>query len=81
MNNAEAMAMPRPNMMTSRDRPTMASKRLDLPSICDICGRARSTRNHQTCSLMRQERKAEEWAEVMANNAAAKAARGKRYVR
>lgn len=31
---------------TARTRPTMASHRLDLPSICDICGKARSTRRH-----------------------------------
>ena len=32
--------------MQTRTRPTMASHRLDLPSICDICGRARSTGKH-----------------------------------
>jgi hypothetical protein len=65
----------------SRTRPTMASHRLDLPSICDICGKARSTRRHQTCSRIRQQHKAEEWATLMAEKIAARAAREKRYAR
>ena len=36
-----------------RERPTLASHRLDLPSICDICGRARSTGKHAKCSRTR----------------------------
>ncbi|WP_437270697.1 hypothetical protein ACRYHF_08665 [Stutzerimonas balearica] len=65
----------------SRIRPTMASHRLDLPSICDICGEARATRRHQTCSRIRQKRKAAEWASYMANLAAKKAQGGRRYAR
>lgn len=65
-----------------RIRPAMASHRLDLPSICDICGKARSTRRHQTCSRIRQQHKAEEWAALMAEKIAARlAAREKRYAR
>lgn len=62
-----------------RNRPTMASHRLDLPSVCDICGKARSTRKHQTCSRLRQQRKTVEWASLMAEKAAAKQAKGRRY--
>lgn len=65
----------------SRIRPTMASHRLDLPSICDICGEARATRRHQTCSRIRQKRKAAEWASYMANVSAKKAQGGRRYAR
>nr|WP_072432376.1 MULTISPECIES: hypothetical protein [unclassified Pseudomonas] len=65
----------------TRTRPAMASKRLDLPSVCDICGVARSTRRHQTCSKLRQQRKSEEWAALMAEKLAARAARAKRYAR
>ena len=57
--------------MDNRIRPTMASHRLDLPSICDICGKARSTRKHATCSRTRQQLKQEEWASYMANVAGA----------
>lgn len=64
-----------------RLRPTMASHRLDLPNICDICGKARSTRRHQSCSRIRQQHKAEEWAALMAEKIAARAAREKRYAR
>lgn len=64
-----------------RLRPTMASNRLDLPSICDICGKARSTRRHQTCSRIRQQHKAAEWATLMAERVAARIAKGKRYAR
>lgn len=62
-----------------RERPTLASQRLDLPSICDICGKARSTRKHQECSRVRQQLKQEEWASYMANVAAKKAQRGRRH--
>lgn len=67
--------------MTDRTRPPMASHRLDLPSRCDICGKARSTRNHAKCSRIRQQRKANEWAALIAEKAAAKQARGPRYAR
>lgn len=65
----------------TRKRPAMASKRLDLPSICDICGTARSTRKHQTCSRIRQQRKTVEWDAVMAEKAAARQLKGQRYAR
>lgn len=64
-----------------RKRPTMASNRLDLPSICDICDFARSIPRHRLCSKIRQQRKADEWAAVMAEKNAARAAREKRYAR
>jgi len=64
-----------------RLRPTMASHRLDLTSICDICGKARSMRTHRTCSRIRQQRKAEEWTALMEERLAARAVRGKRYTR
>lgn len=64
-----------------RERPAMASKRLDLPSICDICGTARSTRKHQTCSRIRQLRKTEEWDNFMAEKLAARLAKERRYAR
>jgi len=54
---------------------------LDLPSLCDICGKARSTRKHASCSRTRQQRKATEWASYMANLAAKKAQGGRRYAR
>nr|WP_225248398.1 hypothetical protein [Pseudomonas tehranensis] len=66
---------------TTRLRPTMASHRLDLPSICDICGRARSIRRHERCSKQRQQRKTEEWAALMAEKLAAKVAKGRRRTR
>lgn len=66
---------------TDRTRPTMASKRLDLPSVCDICGKARSTRSHAACSRKRQQLKQKEWASYMANVAAKKAQGGRRNAR
>jgi hypothetical protein len=63
-----------------RTRPPLASHRLSLPSICDICGKARSTRKHVKCSQIRQQLKAAEWDILMADKAA-KAAKGKRYAR
>nr|WP_082460412.1 hypothetical protein [Pseudomonas mediterranea] len=66
---------------TFRTRPPQASKRLDVPSVCDICGFARSTRRHQVCSKSRQQRKTEEWAAFMEEKHAARAAREKRYAR
>lgn len=65
---------------TDRTRPPLASHRLSLPSICDICGKARSTRKHQACSRLRQQLKAAEWATVLAEKVA-KAAKGRRYAR
>ncbi|MBX6786795.1 hypothetical protein [Pseudomonas aeruginosa] len=50
----------------TRTRPAMASKRLDLPSTCDIC-------------RIRQQAKAVEWASYMANLAAKKAQGGRRH--
>lgn len=64
---------------TARARPTMASHRLDLPSICDICGKARSTRKHAACSRTRQQLKQDEWASYMANVKAKQAQRGRRH--
>lgn len=63
-----------------RTRPPLASHRLSLPSICDICGTARSTLKHTKCSQIRQQRKTAEWEILMADKAA-KAAKGKRYAR
>ena len=65
----------------ARIRPTMASQRLDLPSLCDICGKARSTREHASCSRIRQQIKQNEWASYMANVSAKKAQGGRRYAR
>lgn len=62
-----------------RERPTMASHRLDLPSRCDICGNARSTRKHQACSRIRQQTKTAEWAAFMAEREAAKRNKPRRY--
>lgn len=64
---------------SERERPTMASHRLDLPSRCDICGNARSTRKHQACSRIRQHRKTAEWAAFMAEREAAKQNKPRRY--
>jgi hypothetical protein len=66
-----------------RTRPTMASTGLNLSCICDICGKARSTRKHQACSRKRQQLKNAEWESLQANLAAAKqqkAAKGRRHV-
>ena len=65
----------------TRTRPTMASHRLDLPSICDIRGKARSTRKHAACSRTRQQLKQDEWASYMANVAAKKTQGGRRHAR
>lgn len=67
--------------MTNRTRPTMASHRLDLPSICDICGKGRSSRKHASCSRIRQQLKQEEWASYMANVDAKKTQGGHRHAR
>ncbi|AIC18570.1 hypothetical protein EY04_06595 [Pseudomonas chlororaphis] len=50
----------------------MATHGLDLPAMCDICGKARSTRNHAKCSKIRQQQKSNEWKAYMANVAAKK---------
>lgn len=65
-------------MAKTRERPTMASHRLDLPNFCDICGKARSTRTHERCSQLRQKRKSVEWDSYMAN-IQAKRAQGERH--
>ncbi|MEX6717522.1 hypothetical protein AB2C92_07305 [Pseudomonas aeruginosa] len=67
--------------MSERLRPTMGSHSLDLPSICDICGKARSTRKHAQCSRIRQQTKQVEWETYMANLAAKKAQGVRRYGR
>lgn len=61
-----------------RERPTMASHRLDLPSICDICGRARSAGKHTKCSRIRQQTKQAEWSAFMAELAAKRLAKQER---
>lgn len=64
-------------MNTTAPRPRMATHSLDLPAICDVCGKGRSTRQHAKCSKIRQHRKSAEWKSYMAN-AAAKQALGRR---
>ncbi len=56
--------------MTKRIRPPMASHSLDLPAICDVCGKGRSTQRHQRCSRIRQQRESGKWESYMANVAA-----------
>jgi hypothetical protein len=65
----------------TRTRPTLNGHRLDLPSICDICGHARSTGKHAKCSRIRQQTKSTEWATYMANVEAKKAKGGRRHAR
>lgn len=60
-------------------RPPMASHSLDLPAICDVCGKGRSTRRHTKCSRIRQQRQGDKWAAYMAN-VAAKRTLGKRAI-
>lgn len=79
LNDGTAEAITNPTASIPRNRPTMASHRLDLPSVCDICGKARSTRRHQACSRLRQQRKTVEWAALLAEKSAAKQAKGRRY--
>lgn len=67
--------------MTQQIRPRLASHALDLPNHCDICDKARSTRKHQRCSKIRQQRKSVEWKAYMANVEAKKAQKGRRYAR
>lgn len=52
---------------TARIRPPMASHSLDLPAICDVCGKGRSTRRHTKCSQIRQQREGDKWTAYMAN--------------
>lgn len=61
-----------------RERPTLAGNRLDLPSICDICGKARSTGKHAKCSRTRQQTKQAEWSAFMAELAAKRLAKQER---
>ncbi|AVO55767.1 hypothetical protein [Ectopseudomonas mendocina] len=61
-----------------RTRPTLASHRLDLPSICDICGKPRSTGKHAKCSRTRQQTKQAEWSAFMAELAAKRLAKQER---
>lgn len=67
--------------MNQQTRPRLASHALDLPNHCDICNKARSTRKHQRCSQIRQQRKSVEWEAYMANVEAKKAQQDRRYAR
>ncbi|WP_025339760.1 hypothetical protein [Pseudomonas sp. FGI182] len=67
--------------MNQQIRPRLASHSLDLPNHCDICKKARSTRKHQRCSKIRQQRMSVEWEAYMANVEAKKAQKGRRYAR
>jgi len=78
-NDGVAEAITNTTQPTSRTRPAMASHRLDLPSVCDICGKARSTRKHQNCSRLRQQRKSVEWETYMANVAAKRTLKGRHH--
>ncbi len=66
--------------MTQQIRPRLASHALDLPNHCDICNKARSTRKHQRCSKIRQQRKSVEWEAYMANVEAKKTQKGRRLL-
>ncbi|MDU9408258.1 hypothetical protein RTH74_11675 [Pseudomonas sp. zfem001] len=61
-----------------RERPTLAGSRLDLHSICDICGKPRNTRKHAKCSRIRQQTKQAEWSAFMAELAAKRLAKQER---
>jgi hypothetical protein len=61
-----------------RERPTLAGNRLELPSICDICGKPRSTGKHAKCSRTRQQTKQAEWSAFMAELAAKRLAKQER---
>lgn len=65
--------------MTQQIRPRLASHALDLPNHCDICNKARSTRKHQRCSKIRQQRKSVEWETYMANVEAKRIQKVRRY--
>ncbi|MCE0942049.1 hypothetical protein CXG50_04805 [Pseudomonas plecoglossicida] len=66
---------------TTGARPRLASHSQDLPNHCDICNTARSTRKHQRCSQIRQQRKSVELETYMANVEAKKAQKGRRNAR
>ncbi|TBU78193.1 hypothetical protein [Phytopseudomonas daroniae] len=68
-------------MTQARIRPPLAGARLDMPSICDICGQPRSTRKHAKCSRIRQKTKSAQWEAFMAEKAAKQAQKGRRYAR
>ncbi len=57
----------------TRIRPPLASHSLDLPAICDVCAKGRSTRRHTKCSQIRQQRESGKWEAYMANVAAKRA--------
>ena len=61
-----------------RTRPPLAGSRLVLPSICDICGKPRSTGKHAKCSRTRQQTKQAEWSAYMAELAAKRLAKQER---
>jgi len=46
----QEVSVDKANTPVLRTRPTLASHRLVLPNICDICGRARSAGKHAKCS-------------------------------
>lgn len=48
--------------MTNK-QPPLAVRPLEHNGICDICGKARSLRNHAKCSKIRQQRNAWKWVE------------------
>lgn len=64
-----------------RTRPALAASKLELNPICDVCGRARSTRKHQACSRTRQKRMTVEWAAKMAEMAAIRENKPRRFAR
>jgi len=53
----QEVSVDKANTPVLRTRPTLASHRLVLPNICDICGRARSAGKHAKCSRIRQQTK------------------------
>ncbi|MDT8921768.1 hypothetical protein RBE51_02785 [Pseudomonas taiwanensis] len=57
----------------TRIRPPRASHSLDLPAICDVCGKGRSTRRLTICSPIWQQRESGKWEAYMANVAAKRA--------
>ncbi|KAF1312728.1 hypothetical protein BLX42_01920 [Pseudomonas sp. SG-MS2] len=63
--------------MTERIRLPLASHSLDLPAICDVCGKGRSTQRHTKCSQIRQQRESQKWAAYMDNVAAKRALGGR----
>lgn len=67
--------------MPQQTRPRLASHSLDLPNHCDVCNKARSHGNHQSCSKIRQQRQSEFWAAYMANVEAKRAQGNHRNVR